>query len=113
MTVRPIRLRTPPGLSVGAVAGIFRMLADRTRLALFLTLARGGERNVTALCEAVGGTQPAVSHSLGLLLLAGLVTRRRQGRFNFYAADADAATGLAAWLAAGFAPAGRQPPPKG
>ena len=67
------------------------MLADATRLRLMGVLL-GGERDVTALTEAVGAARPAVSQHLGKLRLAGLVTARREGRRVVYAvADAHVA----------------------
>ena len=67
---------------------LLAMLADGTRLRLVAQLV-DGERDVTALTEAVGAARPAVSQHLGKLRLAGLVRVRRDGRRQVYAlADA-------------------------
>jgi ArsR family transcriptional regulator len=47
-------------------------------------LIREGELHVSALCERLGQSQPAVSHHLALLRVAGLIHSRRDGKHNFY-----------------------------
>ena len=70
-----------------SLAQVFKLLADESRLRILLTLAREGETHVSALCEMLGQSQPAVSHHLTLLRMAGLVGFRREGKFNFYRMD--------------------------
>jgi DNA-binding transcriptional ArsR family regulator len=79
----PIADRTLTGL-----IQVFKLLADESRLRILLTLAREGETHVTALCDMLGQSQPAVSHHLTLLRMAGLVGFRREGKFNYYRMDA-------------------------
>src|SRR3954470_23717992 len=67
---------------------VFKLLADESRLRILLTLAREGETHVSSLCAMLGQSQPAVSHHLTLLRMAGLVGFRRDGKFNFYRLDA-------------------------
>src|SRR5262245_56634681 len=65
-------------------AALLKQAADPTRL-LILRLLDGGERNVGALCEEVGGmSQPALSQHLALLRHSRLVEPRRDGKRNFY-----------------------------
>ena len=64
---------------------ILKLLADETRLKILLSLAREGELHVSALCERLGQSQPAVSHHRALLRSAGLLESRRDGKHNFYA----------------------------
>ncbi len=66
------------------MAGVFKLLADRTRLRILVHLARHGEAHVRSLCELVEQSQPAVSHHLALLREAGLLVCRRDGKHNFY-----------------------------
>jgi DNA-binding transcriptional ArsR family regulator len=75
----------PTGAQVEAAVTALRMLADPTRLRLLWEL-REGERDVTTLTAAVGAARPAVSQHLGKLLLAGLVSTRRDGRRVLYRA---------------------------
>jgi len=63
---------------------IFKLLADETRLRILMYLGREKELHVTALCEKLGQSQPAVSHHLALLRVAGLIGARRDGKHNFY-----------------------------
>jgi ArsR family transcriptional regulator len=62
----------------------FRLLADDSRLRILLHLARHGELHVSDLCRRLGQSQPAVSHHLALLRVAGIIEPRRQGKFNYY-----------------------------
>jgi ArsR family transcriptional regulator len=63
---------------------IFKLLSDETRLRILMYLVREGELHVTALCERLDQSQPAVSHHLALLRVAGLIEARRDGKHNFY-----------------------------
>jgi ArsR family transcriptional regulator len=63
---------------------IFKLLSDETRLRILLYLARESELHVTALCDKLGQSQPAVSHHLALLRVAGLIEARRDGKHNYY-----------------------------
>jgi DNA-binding transcriptional ArsR family regulator len=66
------------------LTGLFRLLSDKTRLNILLSLA-DGERNVTSLCEELQLPQPTVSHHLGLLRVNNLIANRRRGKQVFYA----------------------------
>lgn len=63
---------------------VFKLLSDETRLRILMYLTRENEMHVTALCEKLGQSQPAVSHHLALLRVAGLIEARRDGKHNFY-----------------------------
>jgi ArsR family transcriptional regulator len=63
---------------------LFKLLSDETRLQILLTLLQQNELHVRALCDILGQSQPAVSHHLALLRVAGLIDRRREGKHNFY-----------------------------
>ena len=63
---------------------VFKLLSDETRLKILLYLMREEELHVTALCEKLKQSQPAVSHHLSLLRVAGLIKARRDGKHNFY-----------------------------
>jgi len=62
----------------------FKLLSDETRLRVLMYLAREGELHVTALCDKLNQSQPAVSHHLALLRVAGLIEARRDGKHNYY-----------------------------
>jgi ArsR family transcriptional regulator, arsenate/arsenite/antimonite-responsive transcriptional repressor len=85
----------PPQASMSAtslkdLSRLFEQLADESRLKILLALARAGELHVSALCEQLAQSQPAVSHHLRMLRLNRLVDFRRDGKFNYYRLDADA-----------------------
>jgi ArsR family transcriptional regulator len=63
---------------------VFKLLADMNRLKIVLALAQDGELHVSALCELLGQSQPAVSHHLTLMRMVGLVGFTRHGKHNFY-----------------------------
>jgi len=69
------------------LVGIFKSLGDRWRVLILMMLARDGETHVSAICKALGLSQPAVSHHLTQLRNAGLVTFRREGKYNYYLID--------------------------
>lgn len=63
---------------------VFKLLSDETRLRIIMYLLREGELHVTAMCERLRQSQPAVSHHLALLRVAGVIEARRDGKHNFY-----------------------------
>lgn len=63
---------------------VFKLLADETRLKILLSLQREGELHVSALCDRLNQSQPAVSHHLALLRDSGLIRPRRDGKHNYY-----------------------------
>lgn len=70
----------PAEEELSGAAGIFRLLADPTRVALLHALASSDdELSVTALAEIVGKRQTAVSQHLAKLRMGHLVTTRREG----------------------------------
>lgn len=76
-------------LTVPQASQMFRLLGDENRLRILLHLARHGEMHVTSLCELTGQSQPATSHHLTLLRMAGLITFRRAAKNNFYRLSSD------------------------
>ena len=88
-----------------------KALGDATRLKILeLLKARGRTccdlvaREERGLCacdieRAVGLSQAAVSHHMGLLRRAGLVDAEKRGRWIFYTRNEDAIAALAAQLA--------------
>lgn len=65
------------------IASRFRLLSDPMRLKILHTLG-DGELHVSGLVEATGGGQANISKHLGILLDAGIVTRRKEGLNAFY-----------------------------
>ena len=63
---------------------LFKLMADETRLRILYFLMQEEEINVRTLCDLLKQSQPAVSHHLALLRVAGLIAARRDGKHNFY-----------------------------
>jgi ArsR family transcriptional regulator len=74
-------------VTIQSLSEVFKLLSDRSRLKILLTLAQDGEMHVSALCEMLGQSQPAVSHHLTLMRMSGLVGYRRDGKHNYYHVD--------------------------
>lgn len=70
--------------TLDGVTEVFKLLADKSRLKILLALLREGEMHVSALCQLLDQSQPAVSHHLTLLRLGNLVGYRRDGKHNYY-----------------------------
>jgi ArsR family transcriptional regulator len=99
-------MRKPEGLVL-----VFKALGDPTRLKILeLLRARGKSccelvaREERGLCacdieDAVGLSQAAVSHHMGLLRRAGLVDAEKRGRWMFYRRNEAALAGLAESIA--------------
>ena len=68
------------------LAELFRAFSDTSRVRIISALAQS-EMNVGALAEAIGLTQPAVSHHLRGLRQMRLVWTRKDGRQVFYYLD--------------------------
>jgi ArsR family transcriptional regulator len=66
------------------LAQLFKLLADETRLRILDMLGARKELCVRDLWERLGQSQPAVSHHLGLLRMAGLVDTRHEGKHIYY-----------------------------
>lgn len=77
----------PTGLADGLekeLVTVFKLLSDETRLRILLYLVREEELHVSALCERLCQSQPAVSHHLALLRDAEVIEARREGKHNYY-----------------------------
>ncbi|MCA9092773.1 MAG: winged helix-turn-helix transcriptional regulator [Planctomycetaceae bacterium] len=81
---------------------VFKLLSDETRLRVLMYLLREGELHVSALCDRLGQSQPAVSHHLALLRVAGLIEARRDGKHNFYSVCRQQFSGLLSDLLTGL-----------
>ena len=73
----------------GEIAGVLKALADpiRIRLVSLIAAAPGGEACACDLPDAVGRSQPTVSHHLTQLVDAGLLAREQRGRWAWFRVD--------------------------
>jgi len=81
------------GESVDALAEVFKLLGDPTRVRILDALTHG-ERCVCDLASLVGLSESAISHQLRLLRSSRLVRVRRAGRLAFYSLDDHHVVGL-------------------
>lgn len=88
-----VRARLLGGRSIDAVAEVFKLLGDPTRVRIVDALTHG-EQCVCDLASLVGLSESAVSHQLRLLRSARLVRVRRVGRMAFYSLDDHHVVGL-------------------
>lgn len=82
-----------PAAATPAVTRAFHALSDATRLQI-LQVLRQGECCVCELMDHLDAAQSRLSFHLRILKDAGLVTDRREGRWVYYAAEAEAIAGL-------------------
>lgn len=77
---------------------VLRALAHPLRLDLVAHIAARGPLCSCHLEDTVGASQPQISKHLTVLHRAGLLHRRREGRWVFYSIDADALSTAAEFL---------------
>ena len=82
--VEGIAMPEVPEAAVKDLVKVFKLLSDETRMRILMFLTRTPELHVRALCDLLGQSQPAVSHHLALLRVAGIIECRRDGKHNFY-----------------------------
>lgn len=78
---------------------VFRAISDPTRRAI-LSLLRSEARPVHAIAEGFEVSRPAISQHLKVLLDAGLVREKKDGRNRIYALEATPLSAVDEWLAA-------------
>ena len=66
-----------------ATARVFKAMGDENRLTI-LSLLQNGERCACKLQEALQISQPTLSHHMRILVDAGLVTGRKDGKWIHY-----------------------------
>ena len=65
-------------------AELFGLVAGTTRVMILMTLMKKKEMAVQDIAEELGMTHSAVSHQLGLLSGAGIVSAQKDGRLMYY-----------------------------
>ncbi len=83
------------------LAQVFKALSDPARVKLLSMIAGAsqGEACICDMTEPVGLSQPTVSHHMGVLTRAGLVTREQRGKWAYYALAPQARHALAGAVA--------------
>lgn len=81
--VRSVEERMPREEELYELAELFKVFGDSTRIRILYVLFEE-EVCVCDLAEALGMTQPAISHQLKILKQARLISSRREGKSVFY-----------------------------
>jgi ArsR family transcriptional regulator, arsenate/arsenite/antimonite-responsive transcriptional repressor len=76
-------------LDTARTAALFHALSDQIRVEV-VRLLQNGERCVCELMDELGLAQSRLSWHLKTLSDAGIITGRREGRWNYYSLNADA-----------------------
>jgi ArsR family transcriptional regulator len=84
---------TTTSVDAERAAQLFHALSDRIRVDV-VTLLLDGERCVCDLMDDLGLAQSRLSWHLKTLNDAGIITGRREGRWNYYSLNAEAVTEL-------------------
>ena len=84
-----------------------RALADPTRFRMVQEIAAAGELSCSELTERFDVSQPTISHHLKLLLDAGLLVSRSEGRHHYTSVDKKLVSRLVALI-----PGRLESPPK-
>lgn len=61
-----------------------RGVSERTRLSILISL-RSGEKTVSDIVQEIGASQSGVSQHLACLKGCGMITKRQDGKFCYYA----------------------------
>lgn len=89
--------------TVGRAVTLAKLLSDPLRLRIVWSLLHE-EHAVHELADHVGANPAAVSQHLARLRAAGVVRRRREGNFLFYACDDPIVATLASTLVSAYPP---------
>jgi len=71
------------------LASVLKAIADPVRLQVISLLSQVDERCACDFVGPLGVSQPTVSHHLKVLADAGIVSRRKQGRWVYYRLEHD------------------------
>ena len=80
------------------LATVLKALADPVRLRLVSIIAAAGEGCACDFPEAVGKSQPTVSHHLTQLVNAGILTREKRGKWAWFKVNQERFDSLCACL---------------
>jgi ArsR family transcriptional regulator len=69
------------------VVRALKALADPTRFRMVQEIAEAGELSCGAVAERFDVSQPTISHHLKILLEAGLLVQRTEGKHHFTSVD--------------------------
>jgi len=92
LSLAPSLVVTEP--TIEKLTDVFKLLADKNRLKIVVALGQHGKMHVSALCDMLGQSQPAVSHHLTLMRSVKLIKFDREGKHNYYYLNTKFVSGL-------------------
>lgn len=69
------------------IVSFFKAICDLNRHKILYLVKKNGEMNATEIMHKVGLSQPTVSHHLKILVEAGVLELRREGKEALYKVD--------------------------
>jgi DNA-binding transcriptional ArsR family regulator len=72
------------GIDVSRIAAVFDALGEPNRCLIFRALLKNSDVNVGQLASAVGISESLASQHLKVLLQAGLVKKKKEGKSVYY-----------------------------
>jgi ArsR family transcriptional regulator len=87
----PVLIEPLDAAEADELAAGFKLLADPVRLRILSLIANSGDGKLCAcdLPAMIGRSQPTVSHHLGLLTEAGLLSREQRGKWAWFRVEPD------------------------
>jgi ArsR family transcriptional regulator, arsenate/arsenite/antimonite-responsive transcriptional repressor len=85
-------------VSDSALIGALKALADPTRFRMVQEISKAGELSCGGVAERFDVSQPTVSHHLKILLQAGLLVQRTEGKHRYTSVDHELLSSLMAEL---------------
>jgi DNA-binding transcriptional ArsR family regulator len=95
-------------VSDGEIVRALKALADPTRFRMVQEIAAAGELSCGAVAERFDVSQPTISHHLKILLDAGLLVQRAEGKHHYTSVDRPLLSSLVALLPERLCPPVRQ-----
>jgi ArsR family transcriptional regulator len=102
----------PRSLDDGALVRALKALGDATRFRMTQEIAAAGELSCGQVAERFDVSQPTISHHLKILIEAGVLSVRNEGKHHYTSVNRALLTSLGDLLPARLAPQAKRPPPR-
>lgn len=98
-----------PPMEDRALVRALKALGDPTRFRMMQEIATAGELSCGEVAELFDVSQPTISHHLAILIEAGVLLARQDGKHRFTSVNAPLLRRIGALLPARLTTAGRRP----
>jgi len=99
-------------LDDGALVRALKALGDTTRFRMTQEIAAAGELSCGQVAELFDVSQPTISHHLKILIEAGVLLVRNEGKHHYTAVNRPLLASLGDLLPLRLGPQARRPPPR-